>query len=156
MALRCVVDQLIEASARLCHIYCCHDVTPFKITYVKAYLLSILAALIPITLKAHPGKVGTGFRMRCSIKQGRMFRGGALSSQGPTRCRPSDLCNKAMLPHMTVRISQVLRLKFWIYLRREKWLNPRNINQFRGYGHVIVGLHVHPVSWGRVESAAKA
>ena len=60
------------------------------------------------------------------------------------------------IPIMTERTFQVLRLIVWVYLRREKWLNPGNINHFRGYGHVIVGLHVHPVSWGRVKCAGKA
>ena len=53
-----------------------------------------------------------------------MFRGGALSSVWSTRYRPSDPCNKAVLSIMTEKISQVLRLIFWVYLRREKWLNP--------------------------------
>ena len=79
----------------------------------------------------------TNFQMRCSISYVRE-------------------CFETVPPHLTVRIAQVLWFKSWTYLRSKKWLNPRNINQFRGYGHVIVGLHVHPVSWGRVECAAKA
>ncbi len=53
-----------------------------------------------------------------------MFWGGTLSSLWSTRYRPSDPRNKAVTSIMTERTFQVLRLIFWVYLRRAKWLNP--------------------------------
>ena len=42
------------------------------------------------------------------------------------------------------------------YLGCNERLNSRHVNLFGRCCHVIVGLHIHPIGWGRIESTGEA